>query len=131
MAHFAKLNSANLVEKVVVVSNDVATNEQAGIDHLKSLYGSDTNWKQCSYNTSHNMHRLGGTPFRKNFPGIGHTYDETADAFIESDPPYVSWVFNSDKGIYEAPIPRPENAAVWIEEEYQNDTNDPKILGWF
>ena len=52
MAHFAKLGTGNIVERVEVVSNDVATTEQAGIEFLKSLYGNDTVWKQTSYNSN-------------------------------------------------------------------------------
>jgi hypothetical protein len=81
MAHFAKLGIGNIVERVNVVSNDVATTEQAGIDFLKNLHGQDTNWKQTSYNTYEGVHSLGGTPLRKNFAGIGYTYDETKRCF--------------------------------------------------
>ena len=72
MAHFAKLGTGNIVERVEVVSNDVATTEQAGIEFLKSLYGNDTVWKQTSYNGN----------IRKNYAAIGYTYDEQRDAFI-------------------------------------------------
>ena len=60
MAHFAKLGVGNKVEKVVVVSNDVATSEQAGIDFLNNLYKTNDVWKQTSYNGN----------FRKNYAGI-------------------------------------------------------------
>ena len=110
MAHFAKLDSNNIVERVEVVSNDVAkarsvgiddvaTGEEAGIIFLKSLYGSDTNWKQTSFNTQGNVHNLEGTPFRKNYATIGMTYDATKDAFIPINlepvhikylPPFIS-----------------------------------------
>ena len=73
MAHFAKLGKGNIVEQVVVVSNDIATSEQAGMDFLNNLYGSRDVWKQTSYNTIGGEHRLGGTPFRKNYAGIGYT----------------------------------------------------------
>ena len=51
MAHFAKLNEGSIVETVEVVSNDVASTEQAGIDFLNNLYGTNDVWKQTSYNT--------------------------------------------------------------------------------
>jgi len=96
MAHFAKLNLENIVEKVEVVSNDIATTEQAGVDFLQSLYGQDTNWVQTSYNKN----------FRKHFAGIGFKYDQTRDAFI-SPKPYDSWVLNDITCIWEAPIDPP------------------------
>ena len=106
MAHFAKLGVGNIVETVHVVSNDVATTEQAGMDFLNNLYGSRDVWKQTSYNTVGGQHKLGGTPFRKNFAGIGYQYDETRDAFI-SPKPFKSWLLNEDTCIWEAPIPKP------------------------
>ena len=106
MAHFAKLRIGNIVEQVVVVSNDIATTEQAGIEFLKSLYGEHTNWKQTSYN--HNI--------RKNFAGIDYKYDETKDAFI-SPKPFNSWILNEDTCRWEAPVERPEdnNKYFWNE----------------
>ena len=107
MAHFAKLGIGNKVLKVEVVSNDVATSEQAGVDFLNNLYGTNDIWKQTSYNTRGGQHLLGGTPFRKNYAGIGHKYDQTRDAFI---PPknYNSWTLNETTCLWEAPIPKPE-----------------------
>ena len=63
MAHFAKLGIGNKVEKVEVVSNDIATTEQAGIDFLNNLHKTPYDiWKQTSYNTRGNVHVLGETP---------------------------------------------------------------------
>ncbi len=67
MAHFAKLGKGNIVEKVIVVSNDVATTEQDGVNFINNLYGTNDVWKQTSYNTYGGVHELGGTPFRKKF----------------------------------------------------------------
>ena len=122
MAHFAKLDSNNIVERIEVVHNDIATDEEAGINFLKSLYGSDTNWKQTSYNTDKNNHTLGGTPFRKNYARKGSTYDETKDAFI-APKPYSSWVFNETTCVWEAPIEKPDNDKIydWNEENTQWD----------
>ena len=86
MAHFAKLGAGNIVLTVNVVSNDVATTEQAGIDFLNNLYNTRDVWKQTSYNTQGGEHKLGGTPFRKNYAGVGYTYDQTKDAFIPPKP---------------------------------------------
>lgn len=83
MAHFAELNSDNLVLRVLAVANDMIKDnqgneqEQIGVDFLKSLLGSNSIWKQTSYNGN----------FRKNYAGIGHTYDVTRNAFIAPVPP--------------------------------------------
>ena len=71
MAHFAKLGIGDIVERVHVVSNDVATTEQAGIDFLNELYNTRDVFKQTSYNTFGGEHKLGGTPFRKNYAIVG------------------------------------------------------------
>ena len=109
MAHFAKLTIGNIVEKVEVVSNDIATTEQAGIDFLNNLYKTNDVWKQTSYNTHAGVHKLGGTPFRKNYAGIGFHYDDQNDAFIGIKP-YNSWVFNEDTCRWDAPVDLPNDA---------------------
>jgi hypothetical protein len=65
MAHFAKIGTGSIVERVEVVHNDVATTEQAGADFLNGVYGTADTWIQTSYNTFAGEHKLGGTPFRK------------------------------------------------------------------
>ena len=119
MAHFCKLGIGNIVEQVVVVSNDIATTEQAGIDFLNNLYKTPYQvWKQTSYNTRGNVHALGGTPFRKNYGAIGFYYDQTRDAFLEKKP-LRSWVLNEDTCLWEAPIAYPTDGR-----EYDwNETN--------
>ena len=107
MASFVKLGTGNKVLTVVVVSNDIATTEQAGIDFLNNLYGTNEIWKQTSYNTIGGEHRLGGTPFRKNFAGIGYKYDQTRDAFIPPKP-FSSWILNEETCLWEAPVNQPE-----------------------
>jgi len=113
MAHFCKLGVGNIVEKVEVVSNDIATTEQAGVDFLNNLYKTNDIWKQTSYNTSAGEHLLGGTPFRKNYGGIGFIYDQTRDAFI-AQRPYTSWTLNETTCQWEAPIPYPDDTNNWI-----------------
>ena len=117
MAHFAKLNSENIVEKVLVVSNEVDTTEQAGVDFLNNLLKTSDTWKQTSYNTVGGVHKLGGTPFRKNYAGVGYKYDESRDAFI-SPKPYNSWTLNETSCSWEAPTPYPNdgNLYIWDEE---------------
>jgi len=108
MAHFAKLGIGNIVEKVEVVSNDIATTEQAGIDFLNNLYGTRDIWKQTSYNAT----------IRKNFAGIGYKYDQTKDAFIPPKP-YPSWTLNETNCQWESPVAYPDDG-----ENYNwNETN--------
>ena len=102
MAHFAKLDENNIVLAVHVVNNDVITidgveSEQAGIDFLSNLHGHAL-WKQTSYSGS----------FRKNYTGVGDSYDSTRDAFI-SPKPYPSWVLNETTCQWEAPVARPDD----------------------
>jgi len=106
MAHFAKLGTGNIVERVEVVSNDIATTEQAGVDFLNNLYGTNDIWKQTSYNTYGGIHQLDGTPFRKNYAGIGFKYDQYKDAFIPPQP-YQSWTLNETTCLWEAPVAYP------------------------
>ena len=113
MAHFAKLDSSNLVERVDVVHNDVATDETTGINFLKNLHGSDTVWKQTSFNTFEGQHLLGGTPLRKNYAGIGYTYDASRDAFYQPQP-HASWILNEDSCIWEAPVAKPDDGQNYI-----------------
>ena len=106
MAHFAKIGKGSKVERVEVVSNDIATTEQAGIDFLNNLYKTNDVWKQTSYNTRGGVYLLGGTPFRKNFAGVGFKYDQTKDAFIEPKP-FNSWILNETTCLWEAPVVKP------------------------
>jgi len=112
MAHFAKLGVGNIVEQVVVVSNDVATTEQAGVEFLQNLYGDRAVWKQTSYNTERGTHKLDGTPFRKNYAGIGYTYDQARDAFIPPKP-YPSWTLNETTCVWDSPVAYPTNGNVY------------------
>ena len=98
MAHFAKLGVGNIVERVEVVSNDIATTEQAGVDFLNNLYKSRDVWKQTSYNAT----------IRKNFAGIGFKYDQTRDAFIPPKP-FNSWTLNENTCRWEAPVAYPDD----------------------
>ena len=108
MAHFAKLGAGNKVLEVHVVSNDVATTEQAGVDFLNNLYRTNDIWKQTSYNTRGGQHLTGGTPFRKNYGGIGDKYDQTRDAFIPKKP-FNSWILNEMTCLWEAPVVKPND----------------------
>ena len=96
MAHFAKLGKGNKVVAIHVVSNDVATTEQAGIDFLNTLYNTRDVWKQTSFNGN----------IRKNYAAVGYTYDPTRDAFIPPKP-FNSWILNETTCHWEAPIEKP------------------------
>ena len=122
MAHFAKLGTGNIVETVLSVSNDVATTEQAGEDFLNNMLKTKDVWKQTSYNTFGGVHLLGGTPFRKNYAGVGFTYDQARDAFIEPRP-FKSWTLNEDTCQWESPVVKPDdgNSYNWNEETQQWD----------
>ena len=125
MAHFAKLGKGNKVLTVTVVHNDVAPTEQAGRDFLNNVYNTNDNWFQTSYNTYGGVHKLGGTPFRKNYAGIGYKYDQTRDAFIPPKP-YNSWTLNEDTCLWEAPVVKPDDGQkyLWNEETQQWDLNE-------
>ena len=99
MAHFAKLNENNIVTEVIVVNNNElldngVESESKGIAFCQSLLGG--NWKQTSYNGN----------IRKNFAGIGYTYDAARDAFI-APKPFNSWILNEDTCIWNAPVAYP------------------------
>jgi hypothetical protein len=98
MAYFAKLGKGNIVEQVVVVSNDIATTEQAGADFLNNLYKTRDVWKQTSYNAT----------IRKNYASIGYRYDQARDAFI-APKPYNSWILNETTCQWEAPVAYPDD----------------------
>ena len=100
MAHFAQLDENSVVLQVIVVNNSECLDENGiesetvGVAFCQSLLGG--NWKQTSYN---------GT-IRKNYAGIGFTYDSTRDAFIPSKP-YASWTLNETTCLWDSPIPYP------------------------
>ena len=113
MAHFAKINTDNIVVDVVVVKDseiliDGSENEQKGIDFLNSLFNTNYNWKKTSYNTYSGVHINDGTPFRKNFAGIGFTYDSGRDAFIPPKP-FNSWSLNETTCQWQAPVAYPDD----------------------
>tara|TARA_Y100000114_G_C11697494_1_gene296748 strand:+ start:108 stop:509 length:402 start_codon:yes stop_codon:yes gene_type:complete len=128
MAHFSKLGIGNVVEQVVVVSDDIATTEQAGIDFLNNLYNTPHGvWRQTSYNTRAGEHKLGGTPFRKNYGSIGFIYDETNKAFYPPQP-YPSWQLNTDTFLWEAPVAEPVLTEEQLSNGVRNYWNDNKQI---
>lgn len=112
MAHFAELDENNIVKRVIVINNsdclkDGIEDEATGIAFCKKLFGG--NWKQTSYNGN----------IRKNFAGIGYTYDEVLDAFIPPNP-YKSWLLDEATCQWQAPKPHPkEGMWQWNEEKQE------------
>jgi hypothetical protein len=108
MAHFAELDENNIVTNIIVVHNNELLDEngneseQKGIDFCVNLFGGT--WIQTSYNAN----------FRKNYAGIGHTYNPIADVFIAPQP-YPSWLLDSNYD-WQAPTLMPEGAWIWNEE---------------
>ena len=143
MAHFAKLESNNIVEQVIVVNNDdIQDNtgteiESIGVAFCQKIVGASTNWKQTSYNNT----------FRGNYAGIGYTYMTnvatlgvgSTDVFINTKP-YASWTVGINTAQWyppdnpgEAPAVTPaERAAgkyyVWNESNYQSDPSTAWVL---
>lgn len=107
MAHFAKIGLDNLVVDVLVVANretmdsNGVEHESIGVEFLKNLTGHET-WIQTSYNGN----------IRKNYAGIGYTYDSQRDAFIPPKP-FASWVLNEDTCLWDAPIPAPIDGKIY------------------
>ena len=98
MAHFAQIDGDNIVLQVIVVADEDAPDEAAGIAFCESLFGSATNWVQTSYNNS----------IRTRYAGIGMYYDSTRDAFY---PPkaYENWVFDETRKSWGPPVARPSD----------------------
>jgi hypothetical protein len=113
MAHFAQLEN-NIVTKVIVVSNQDILNEhgqeseELGIKFCSNLLGGT--WKQTSYNGNS----------RKNYAGIGYTYNAGIDAFVPPKP-YNSWVLNEETAQWDAPVAMPEDAGTG---------EPPKMYSW-
>ena len=113
MAHFAQLDSQNIVLRVVVIANEECLDdrgvesEQVGIAFCRQLFGQDTNWAQTSYNAT----------FRKHYAGVGYIFDSLLDAFLPPKP-YPSWVLN-EKYYWTAPVPIPDSEHKY---EWDEDT---------
>jgi len=103
MAHFAEIDEQGVVLRVLVVDN---AQEADGQNFLANTLGLGGTWVKTSYNTKGGVHSSGGTPFRKNYAGIGYTYDSVRDAFIPPKP-YASWTLNEDSCLWEAPVAYP------------------------
>jgi hypothetical protein len=112
MAHFAKLDENNVVVFVTVGRDED--------DEAELTARTGDVYKQTSYNTIGGVHLLGGTPFRKNFAGIGYTYNAMRDAFIPPQP-YQSWVLDDATCQWEAPVAMPNDGAKYLWNEANQD----------
>ena len=102
MSHFAKLDENNIVKFVTVGRQEDDGKEAELCARTGDVY------KQTSYNTHGGVHALGGTPLRKNYAGIGYTYDAGRDAFIPPKP-YASWLLNETTCLWDAPVAMPND----------------------
>jgi len=102
MAHYAKVSNG-IVTQVIVAEKEFF---DTFVDN------SPSEWIQTSYNTHGGVHALGGTPLRKNYAGVGFSYDKTRDAFI---PPkqFESWILNDETCLWDSPIPYPEDGKIY------------------
>jgi len=113
MGNFAKVRDGKVVQVIVA--------EQEFFETF--VDDSPGTWIQTSYNTYGNQHKLGGTPVRGNYAGIGYTYDHVNDVFIEPKP-FSSWILDESTWLWESPIARPtdgkkyrwdESTTNWVE----------------
>ncbi len=140
MAHYAFLNSDNEVISVItgvdewVTQTDLDGSEVGGSTQAWEAFYAGQPWhgaascKRTSYNTHGSVHSVGGNPYRKNYAGIGYTYDTERDAFIAPQP-YASWVLEESTCVWEAPVPYPatgrwqwdESVLNWVEIQVQKN----------
>ena len=120
MAHYAIIDENNIVINVVTGIDETDTSENweefYGNFHT-NLLGQNVYCKRTSYNTAANEHKFDGTPFRKNYAGIGYEYNLELDAFIAPQP-FDSWSLNEETCVWESPVPHPNdgNNYQWNEE---------------
>lgn len=103
MSHWAELNENNIVTRVTVGNND---EPDEGYQWLIDNLGGT--WVKTSYNTYGGVHKLGGTPLRKNYAGTGFTYDPVRDAFIPPMPTEGNYILNEDTCLWDEVVPTPE-----------------------
>jgi hypothetical protein len=129
MAHYAFLDESNVVVEVIT-GKDEGEDGVGWEEHYGNARGQTC--KRTSYNTIGGVHSGGGTPFRKNYAGIGYTYDAERDAFIPPKP-YNSWVLNENTCLWEPPVPYPTDVGteekwkfyIWNEDTLLWISNDP------
>jgi hypothetical protein len=102
MSHFAKVENG-IVTNVIVIEEDVLQ-----LGH----WGDPASWIRTSYNTSGGKHLLGGTPLRKNYAGLGYSYDSVRDAFVPPKP-FASWVLDEETCLWNAPTAMPTDGKIY------------------
>jgi hypothetical protein len=110
MAHFAEVDENNFVTNVIVVGDEYADNFSQEMNSVGKKY------IQTSYNTYGGVHKLGGTPLRKNYAMIGGIYDEVRDAFLPIKN-FESWILNEETCCWEAPVERPNDGIYYLWDE--------------
>lgn len=117
MAHYALLDRNNTVVQVIT-----GVDENEGIYDWELFYTQETRLtaKRTSYNTVGGVHTNGGTPFRKNYAGIGYAYDAQRDAFIPPKP-YPSWILNEQTCLWEPPVAMPHDGKMY---QWDEDTTN-------
>jgi len=103
MSHFAHVDENNIVTQVIVAEQDFINS---------GAVGDPSSWIQTSYNTYDGQHKNGGTPLRKNYAGIGYSYDAGRDAFIPPKP-FNSWTLDETTCLWEAPTPYPTDGKIY------------------
>jgi hypothetical protein len=98
MSHWAEIDLNNIVLRVTVGDNNDPNSDEGYQWLIDNLGGT---WVKTSYNTYGGVHQDGGTPLRKNYAGIGYTYDEVRDAFIPPKPEIGDWILNEATCIWE------------------------------
>ena len=122
MAYYAFLEVNNIVTEVIVGIDETDDNKNWE-EHYGNFRGQVC--KRTSYNTIGGKHNNGGIPFRKNYAGIGYSYDETLDAFIPPKP-FESWILNEETCLWESPVPYPTDGELYTwNEEDQEWTEQP------
>jgi hypothetical protein len=120
MGHYAFLGPSNIVTEVITGKDEHEPGPDGEVRDWEVWYGNFRGQvcKRTSYNTRGGVHAFGGTPFRKNYAGIGYTYDEARDAFIPPRP-FPSWVLNEDTCLWDAPVPYPQDGGMyqWSEDD--------------
>jgi hypothetical protein len=126
LGHFAEINSDNIVTRVIVADQDF-------ID--SGTVGDSSNWVQTSYNTRKGVHYApnsntpdGGVALRKNYAGIGYTYDATRDAFYLPQP-FASWVLDEDSCCWDAPVEHPRTGKGKLTDGHHYEW-DEDVVNW-
>ena len=126
MSHYAQIDANNIVINVITGREESNFSDEAALaeeQYFAEFYGGT--FKQASYNTQGGVHLFGGVPLRKNYPGLGFTYDPVKDAFIPPCP-LKGWVLNDDTCLWQPPTPMPDDGYDW---DWNEDTEQWDATG--